>query len=430
MRRRLDPHSEHSMIWIKQHFHQQASVSIERGAMYKHYEKFCHCQGKVQINTAQFGKLVRCVFPSVQTRRLGKRGESKYHYLGIAAVAGPNGLTFGANQICTAVTDIRKRKPKVANARADVHAPLPAQLLPPAPEDDHEPQAVPPQDASFAPQPEAIRPAGRAPQGQIGMATVQHQQHQQHQLQHQHQHQHQQREQVQRQEQGWLEREQQQRRRKLQRRRQREHATGVASLAHPPQQQKTDFVWNIQPFVVFLDGCCPRCVTLEGLLKANDVRWVQRVEVGSADARVAGHTSFPYAYRVTKENALVMDTDPFWYSMLAGNLMAQNTQTSGSGSSNHAARPRPRPQLMAAAAAVPCVSLGAMSATTLAAATALRAAAGPNTAVTAARVVVAPITADGRLHVPLPLPCTGPKDCATKIESVEDAAPAKRPKLG
>ena len=102
MRRRLDPHSEQSMVWIKQHFQQHAGVSIERSAMYKHYEDFCRSQGKVEINTAQFGKLVRCVFPSVQTRRLGKRGESKYHYLGIASVAGPYSLPFGANQASVA----------------------------------------------------------------------------------------------------------------------------------------------------------------------------------------------------------------------------------------------------------------------------------------------------------------------------------------
>lgn len=32
------------------------------------------------LNPASFGKLVRVVFPSIKTRRLGVRGESKYHY--------------------------------------------------------------------------------------------------------------------------------------------------------------------------------------------------------------------------------------------------------------------------------------------------------------------------------------------------------------
>lgn len=32
------------------------------------------------LNPASFGKLVRVVFPDIKTRRLGVRGESKYHY--------------------------------------------------------------------------------------------------------------------------------------------------------------------------------------------------------------------------------------------------------------------------------------------------------------------------------------------------------------
>jgi regulatory factor X len=33
------------------------------------------------LNPASFGKLVRLVFPGLKTRRLGVRGESKYHYV-------------------------------------------------------------------------------------------------------------------------------------------------------------------------------------------------------------------------------------------------------------------------------------------------------------------------------------------------------------
>lgn len=38
------------------------------------------------LNPASFGKLVRIIFPNVQTRRLGVRGESKYHYVDLTVI--------------------------------------------------------------------------------------------------------------------------------------------------------------------------------------------------------------------------------------------------------------------------------------------------------------------------------------------------------
>jgi len=38
------------------------------------------------MNAASFGKIVRTIFPNMRTRRLGTRGNSKYHYYGIQRV--------------------------------------------------------------------------------------------------------------------------------------------------------------------------------------------------------------------------------------------------------------------------------------------------------------------------------------------------------
>ena len=38
------------------------------------------------LNPASFGKLVRIIFPNIVTRRLGVRGNSKYHYVDLALV--------------------------------------------------------------------------------------------------------------------------------------------------------------------------------------------------------------------------------------------------------------------------------------------------------------------------------------------------------
>ena len=47
------------------------------------------------LNPASFGKLVRIIFPGIQTRRLGMRGESKYHYVDLALIDDPNGGQTG-----------------------------------------------------------------------------------------------------------------------------------------------------------------------------------------------------------------------------------------------------------------------------------------------------------------------------------------------
>lgn len=41
------------------------------------------------LNPASFGKLVRIIFPGIQTRRLGMRGESKYHYVDLTLIDEP-----------------------------------------------------------------------------------------------------------------------------------------------------------------------------------------------------------------------------------------------------------------------------------------------------------------------------------------------------
>lgn len=51
--------------------------------MYEHYQASCITNHLTPVNSATFGKLLRNVFPDLKTRRLGTRGQSKYHYCGI-----------------------------------------------------------------------------------------------------------------------------------------------------------------------------------------------------------------------------------------------------------------------------------------------------------------------------------------------------------
>lgn len=49
--------------------------------MYAAYVKRCAHEKIAVLNPASFGKLVRVLYPGLRTRRLGVRGESKYHYV-------------------------------------------------------------------------------------------------------------------------------------------------------------------------------------------------------------------------------------------------------------------------------------------------------------------------------------------------------------
>lgn len=61
-----------------------AKTSVPRNRVYSQYANRCGTERVVPLNPASFGKLVRVIFPGIQTRRLGVRGESKYHYVDLA----------------------------------------------------------------------------------------------------------------------------------------------------------------------------------------------------------------------------------------------------------------------------------------------------------------------------------------------------------
>lgn len=54
---------------------------MPRSRVYANYVKRCAHEKIAVLNPASFGKLVRVLYPGLRTRRLGVRGESKYHYV-------------------------------------------------------------------------------------------------------------------------------------------------------------------------------------------------------------------------------------------------------------------------------------------------------------------------------------------------------------
>lgn len=57
--------------------------TVPRQGLYSSYSKSCEEFGLKAVNSASFGKAVRGTFPGIKTRRLGVRGNSKYHYVSI-----------------------------------------------------------------------------------------------------------------------------------------------------------------------------------------------------------------------------------------------------------------------------------------------------------------------------------------------------------
>ncbi|XP_065904590.1 transcription factor RFX3-like isoform X2 [Dysidea avara] len=69
--------------WLLEHFETADGVSLPRSTLYNHYLRHCAANKIDAVNAASFGKLIRSVFVGLKTRRLGTRGNSKYHYYGI-----------------------------------------------------------------------------------------------------------------------------------------------------------------------------------------------------------------------------------------------------------------------------------------------------------------------------------------------------------
>ncbi|KAG1325433.1 hypothetical protein G6F62_008552 [Rhizopus arrhizus] len=75
--------SMHVTAWVRDNYVQERDHNVPRRNMYEHYKAHCIARHLVPVNSATFGKLIRIVFPELKTRRLGVRGQSKYHYCGI-----------------------------------------------------------------------------------------------------------------------------------------------------------------------------------------------------------------------------------------------------------------------------------------------------------------------------------------------------------
>eukprot|EP00117_Sycon_ciliatum_P009799 scpid20333/ scgid0837/ Transcription factor RFX4; Regulatory factor X 4; Testis development protein NYD-SP10 len=72
-----------TLQWLSDNYEQIEGMCLPRSVLYTHYLDFCKSSGLTPVSAASFGKVIRQKFPNLTTRRLGTRGQSKYHYYGI-----------------------------------------------------------------------------------------------------------------------------------------------------------------------------------------------------------------------------------------------------------------------------------------------------------------------------------------------------------
>ncbi|XP_052806643.1 transcription factor RFX4-like [Mya arenaria] len=78
------PHSTPlTLKWLEENYEIAEGVCIPRSTLYVHYLDYCEKHDSQPVNAASFGKIIRQQFPQLTTRRLGTRGQSKYHYYGV-----------------------------------------------------------------------------------------------------------------------------------------------------------------------------------------------------------------------------------------------------------------------------------------------------------------------------------------------------------
>nr|XP_006821615.1 PREDICTED: DNA-binding protein RFX6-like [Saccoglossus kowalevskii] len=72
-----------TLKWLAENYERAEGVCLPRCVLYTHYLDFCKKNKFSPSGAATFGKVIRQRFPKLTTRRLGTRGQSKYHYYGI-----------------------------------------------------------------------------------------------------------------------------------------------------------------------------------------------------------------------------------------------------------------------------------------------------------------------------------------------------------
>ncbi|XP_060112504.1 DNA-binding protein RFX5 [Heteronotia binoei] len=73
----------HACTWIRNHLEEYPDTCLPKQDVYDAYKRYCDNLCSRSLSAANFGKIIREIFPNIKARRLGGRGQSKYCYSGI-----------------------------------------------------------------------------------------------------------------------------------------------------------------------------------------------------------------------------------------------------------------------------------------------------------------------------------------------------------
>uniref|UniRef100_A0A8C0BNR4 RFX-type winged-helix domain-containing protein n=1 Tax=Buteo japonicus TaxID=224669 RepID=A0A8C0BNR4_9AVES len=70
----------HAFSWIRNTLEEHPETSLPKQEVYDEYKSYCDNLGYHPLSAADFGKIMKNVFPNMKARRLGTRGKSKYPF--------------------------------------------------------------------------------------------------------------------------------------------------------------------------------------------------------------------------------------------------------------------------------------------------------------------------------------------------------------
>uniref|UniRef100_A0A8C5R3H9 Regulatory factor X5 n=1 Tax=Leptobrachium leishanense TaxID=445787 RepID=A0A8C5R3H9_9ANUR len=70
----------YACTWIRNHLEEHTDTCLPKQDVYDAYKRYCDNLCGRPLSVANFGKIIREIFPNIKARRLGGRGQSKYPF--------------------------------------------------------------------------------------------------------------------------------------------------------------------------------------------------------------------------------------------------------------------------------------------------------------------------------------------------------------
>ncbi|ESP02590.1 hypothetical protein LOTGIDRAFT_138119, partial [Lottia gigantea] len=72
-----------AFTWIRSHLEEDNEICVPKQEVFEDYKEYCDSHDRKSLCAADFGKVMKCVFPNVKARRLGQQDIHTYCYSGL-----------------------------------------------------------------------------------------------------------------------------------------------------------------------------------------------------------------------------------------------------------------------------------------------------------------------------------------------------------